>query len=167
MTDSTPIRNARRGDIPSLVLLWAAMMEENARTDARLALHPHAREHMAEQFSAWMQDDKRFVLIAEEGGRLPVAYAAASIGPGNGWQVPARLGQVTDCYVVPSRRRRGTARRMAGRLKDLLYERGISTVRLQVAASNVSSLAFWRSMGYEDLEVILERAAVAAPEPPR
>jgi hypothetical protein len=46
---------------------------------------------------------------------------------------------------------------MAGRLRDLLYERGVSTVRLQVVAKNADSLAFWQSLGYEPLEVILER----------
>jgi ribosomal protein S18 acetylase RimI-like enzyme len=120
-------------------------------------MHPHAREHMAEQFASWLQDPTRIVCVAEEQGRLVVGYAAGCHGPGNGWQVPATLGQVTDCYVVPARRRRGVARRLATRLRDLLFERGVSTVRLQVAARNEASHAFWRSMGWEDLEVVLER----------
>jgi ribosomal protein S18 acetylase RimI-like enzyme len=165
--DAVQVRSARRGDIPSLALLWAAMMEENARLDPRLAMHPHAKEHMAEQFAAWLQDPSRVVLVAEEQGRLVVGYAAGCHGPGNGWQVPATLGQVTDCYVVPARRRRGVARRLGARLRDLLFERGVSTVRLNVAAKNEASRAFWRSMGWEDLEVILERETGSGPPPER
>jgi ribosomal protein S18 acetylase RimI-like enzyme len=157
VADAVQVRPARRGDIPSLVLLWASMMEENARLDPRLGMHPHAKEHMAEQFASWVQDATRVVLVAEEQGRLLVGYAAGCHGAGNGWQVPAVLGQVTDCFVVPARRRRGVARRLAARLRDVLFERGVSTVRLQVAATNEASRAFWRSMGWEDLEVILER----------
>lgn len=150
-------RPARRGDIPSLSLLWAAMMDENGRLDPRLAMHPHAKEHMAEQFAAWLHDPARVVVVAEENGRLPVGYAAACFGPGNGRQVPTVVGQITDCFVVPARRRRGIARNLASRLREQLFERGVSTVRLQVVAANAASRAFWRSQGFEDLEVILER----------
>jgi ribosomal protein S18 acetylase RimI-like enzyme len=157
VVEGLPIRSARRGDVPSLLLLWVSMMEENARLDPRLALHPHARAHMAEQFAAWIQDPERIVVVAEEGGRLVIGYAAARIAPGTGWHRPTRLGEITDCFVVSARRRRGIARRMVGRLTDLLYEKGIDTVRLQVAAANEAALAFWHSAGWEPLEEVLEK----------
>src|SRR5262245_1609826 len=155
--EAVPIRVARRGDVPSLLLLWGAMAEENARADPRFALHPDAKEHMARALGAWVEDPARAVLVAEEGGRLLVGYAAGSVTQGNGIQGPLRLGQVTDCFVVPARRRRGIARRLAARLHDLLVEKGAETVRLQVVAKNASSVAFWRSLGYEALEDVLER----------
>ena len=157
--DALPIRNARRGDVPSLLLLWAAMMEENARLDARLAIHPDAREHTSRTLSAWVDDPTRVVLVAEEGGRIAVGYAAATVGHGNGIQEPKTLGQVTDCYVLPARRRRGIGRRLAGRLFDLLGERGADSVRLQVVAKNAAALTFWTSLGWEPLEEILEAPA--------
>jgi hypothetical protein len=43
VAEAVPNRVARRGDVPSLLLLWAAMMEENARLDGRLAMHADAR----------------------------------------------------------------------------------------------------------------------------
>jgi ribosomal protein S18 acetylase RimI-like enzyme len=159
--EGIPIRAARRGDIPSLLLLWTAMMQENERLDPRLALHPHAREHMTAQFAAFLQDDTRSVLVAEEGGRLLVGYAASRLAPGTGWHRPTQIAEITDCFVVPARRRRGIARRLVGRLTDALYERGIDTVRLQVAAANAGSHAFWRVLGWETLEVVLERPATA------
>jgi ribosomal protein S18 acetylase RimI-like enzyme len=157
MTEALPIRAARRGDVPSLLLLWTAMMEENGRLDPRLAMHADAREHMSRSLSAWIEDRDRVVLVAEENGRLVVGYAAGGVTPGNGVQVPERLGQVTDCYVLPARRRRGIARRLASRLYDLLLERGADAVRLQAAAKNADSLSFWESLGYEVLEDVLER----------
>ena len=160
--DALPIRNARRGDVPSLLLLWAAMMEENARLDPRLEIHHDAREHMSRTLSAWVDDPTRVVLVAEEGRRIAVGYAAGTVGHGNGIQEPKTLGQVTDCYVLPARRRRGVGRRLAGRLFDLLGERGADSVRLQVVAKNAASLSFWTSLGWEPLEEILE-ASVANP----
>jgi len=157
VAEAVPIRVARRGDVPSLLLLWAAMMEENARLDGRLVMHADAREHMSRTLSGWIDDPDRAVLVAEENGRLVVGYAAGGVAPGNGVQEPERLGQVTDCYVLPARRRRGIARRLASRLYDLLLERGADAVRLQAAAKNPDSLAFWESLGYEVLEDVLER----------
>jgi ribosomal protein S18 acetylase RimI-like enzyme len=156
---------ARRGDVPSVLLLWAAMVEENARLDPRLALHPDAREHMARSIAGWVEDSTRIVLVAEESPRLIVGFAAASVGPGGGIQGPDRVGQVTDCFVAPPRRRRGIARRLATRLLDLLAERGAETVRLQVSAHNAGSFAFWSSLGYEPLEDVLERPIRLGMEP--
>ena len=154
--EGVPIRNARRGDIPSLLLLWQAMMKENAQLDARFALHPRAREHMASEFASWLQDPQRSVIVAEEGGRLVIGYATAIVTTGNGWQIPETLARITDRFVIPPRRRAGVGRRLAGRLLDLLYERGVDTVRLPVAAANDGARAFWRSLGWEDLEEVFE-----------
>jgi hypothetical protein len=62
MEATSTIRAARRSDIPSLVLLWTAMMEENARHDPRLAPHPRGKEHMADRFTEWLQDANRHVV---------------------------------------------------------------------------------------------------------
>lgn len=154
--EGIPIRTARRGDIPSLLLLWTAMMEENAKLEPRLAMHPHAKEHMAGVFGEWLHDPERILVVAEQDRRLVVGYAAGRVAPGTGWHAPHRVGEVTDCFVVPPRRRQGLARRMVGRLCDMLYELNVDTVRLQVAALNESALGFWKAIGWEVLEEILE-----------
>ena len=154
--EGIPIRNARRGDVPSLMLLWKAMMAENARVDPRLEIHPHAEEHMASKFGEWIHESERVLVLAEEGRRLVVGYAAARVAPGTGWHSPQRIGEISDCFVVPARRRRGIARRMVGRLCDMLYELNVDTVRLQVVAANQASLGFWKATGWDLLEEILE-----------
>jgi GNAT superfamily N-acetyltransferase len=155
--EGVPIRNARRGDIPSLLLLWEGLMKEHAALDGRLALHPRAREHMANELARWLGDDKHFVVVAEEGRRLVVGFAAAVLVRGNGWQVPDRLARVTDCFVVGPRRRHGIGRRLVGRLVDLVYEKGVDTVRLSAASQNPGALAFWESMGWESLDAVYEK----------
>lgn len=155
--EGVPIRLARRGDIPSLLLLWTAMMEEFVSLDPRFAVHPQAREHMAATLASWLQDPNRIVVVAEEGGRMIVGFAAGVVAPGNGWQVPERVGRISDTYVAKPRRRMGIARRLAGRILDLLYEKGVGTVRLAAAVHNEGAVAFWRSMGWSELETVLER----------
>lgn len=155
--EGAPIRNARRGDIPSLLLLWEAMMKENQKHDPRLKLHERARQHMAEQLVVWLSDENRITVVAEEGGRVPIGFASAVVVAGSGWQAPERLGEITDCYVVAPRRRRGIARRLVGRVSDLIAEKGITVLRLQAAARNPDSNAFWEAIGWEPQELILER----------
>lgn len=164
--EGIPIRNARRGDVPSLILLWTAMMKETASLDPRLALHPRAAEVMAAQFATWVQDSQHLVVVAEEGGRLVVGFAVGALVPGDGWREPRRLGQITDAYVVAPRRRLGIARRLVGRLLDLLYEKGVDSVRVAVAAGSPQAHAFWTSMGWTDLEVVLDQAEPPAPTAP-
>jgi ribosomal protein S18 acetylase RimI-like enzyme len=155
--EGLPIRNARRGDIPSLLLLWNAMMQENAAADPRLALHPRAKEHMTAEFARWIRDPKHCIVVAEEGGHLVVGFAAASIAPGNGFQVPDPVGVISDCFVARPRRRLGIGRRLTGRVTDLLYEKGVNTVRVAVAIQNKGACAFWKAVGWGDLEEVLER----------
>lgn len=155
--EGVPIRAARRGDIPSLMLLWEQMMKENAAIDPRLELHPRAREQFASQLQTWLQDPNHLVVVAEEGGRLVIGYAAGSIVASQNWEADTRLGEVSDCFVVAPRRRRGIARRLVGRILDQLFEKGVSQMRLQAAARNEGAVAFWRSIGWEVSEEIFEK----------
>lgn len=163
--EGIPIRNARRGDIPSLMLLWEAMMQEVAAGDPRFAIHARAREHRAAEFQRWLQDENRLIVVAEEGGRLVVGFGVATREAGNGWQVPQRFGSITDLFVVKPRRRMGIGRRLTGRMLDLLFEAGLGTIRLAVSVKNEEAHAFWTSMGWQNLEVVLQKEVPPTPTP--
>jgi len=153
--EGIPLRNARLGDLPMLLLLWEQMRKENTALDARLAVHPRAKEHMAANLQRWIQDPDHLVIVAEEGKRLLVGFAAAGRLPG----VDGGLaeGEISDCFVLGARRRRGIARRLVGRIEDQLEEKGVHSMRLQASAENAGSRAFWEAIGYTVDEVILER----------
>ena len=134
-------------------------MQESAKHDPRLALHPRARQHMTEQIASWFTDEDRVVVVAEEGGRVVIGFVAARLIDGNGWQAPERLAEISDCYVVAPRRRRGIGRRLVGRAMDLVFEKGVNTLTLQSAARNPEATAFWETLGWTPQESILEREA--------
>ena len=159
--EGVPIRPARRGDVPSLHALWQAMLAEHARLDARLATHPEAPTWMATQLGQAVADPHRLVLVAEEGARLVIGFVSARILPFTGAPGEQREAEIAECFVAPARRRRGIARRLVQRVLDMLDERRIAAVRIQVAAQNPGALAFWRSLDFEVVETILER-----PQPP-
>ena len=47
--------------------------------------------------------------------------------------------------------------RRTGRLLDLVYEKDADVVRCRVVHANAAALDFWRSMGWEVLEEVLEK----------
>jgi GNAT superfamily N-acetyltransferase len=96
-------------------------------------------------------------VVAEEGGRMIVGFAAGHIEEGLVWQGARRVGRITDCFVAAPRRRRGIARRLVGRVMDALYQRGAETVRLAVATEATGTRRFWAAMGFDELDVVLER----------
>lgn len=156
--EGVPIRPARRGDVPSLHALWQAMLAEHARLDPRLAAHPDAPTYMASQLGQFVTDPHRIVLVAEEGARLVIGFVSARILPFGGAPGEQREAEIAECFIAPARRRRGVARRLVQRVLDMLDERRIASVRIQVAAQNPGALAFWRSLDFEVVETILERA---------
>lgn len=154
-----PVRAAVPADVPSLVLLHAAMLEENGRLEPRLAPHPELRANAAAELPRRLADAEHVVLVAEERPGLVVGFAAGRLERGDGVRGPERVGTVTDCFVVPARRRRGLARALATRLARALAARHAEELRLHVVARNADALAFWSSLGYRPVEELLEKPA--------
>lgn len=55
-TAPVEIRSARRSDLPSLTMLWVAMLEENGRVDPRLEVHPEVRASQATHLAERLED---------------------------------------------------------------------------------------------------------------
>ncbi len=162
-----PVRAAAAADVPSLILLFAAMLEENGRLEPRLAPHPELRANAATELPRRLSDPDHVVLVAEERPGLVVGFAAGRLERGDGVRREARIGTVTDCFVVPARRRRGLARGLASRLADALAVKEAEELRLHVVARNAEALAFWTSLGYRPVEELLEKPVAAPTSSPR
>ena len=155
--DSIQLRPARAADIPSLVLLSLAMLEENGRHEPRLTPHADAPAGLAERHAKEIADPSCAVIVAEEKPGLLIGMASGQLGRGDALRRSIRVAVTTGCFVVPPRRRRGIARRLADRVAQALVDLGAYELRLHVVAKNAASLAFWSSLGYEPVEDLLDR----------
>jgi ribosomal protein S18 acetylase RimI-like enzyme len=160
--DLLEIRAATASDVPGLVLLSLAMLEENGRHEPRLTPHPDAAASLATRHLEEVSDPRSVVFVAEEKRGLPIGMAVGQLGRGDGHKRPTRDATITACFVVPPRRRRGLARRLADRAAEALVSRGADELRLHVVAKNAGSLAFWSSLGYEPVEELLDRPTIAS-----
>ena len=79
-------------------------------------------------------------------GDEPIASAMAGFDGHRGW--------VYYFAVAPEHRRRGCGRQLMAEVERRLVERGCPKLNLQVRSSNAQVLAFFRSLGYAQDEVI-------------
>ena len=135
------VRPAAERDLPAMLAIYRPYVEHTAfsfeyepPTEAEFARR--FREH-TEQFP-W--------LVWEEGGRvLGYAYAGAP------WERSAyRWCAEISVYLDPSIHRRGIGRRLYGAIEECLSRQGYRWVYALVTSENEGSVAFHRSLGYQD-----------------
>jgi GNAT superfamily N-acetyltransferase len=101
----------------------------------------------------WLADDDyKAILFLEEGAT--VAYTLISVDEDSAY--------IRHFFVLKEHRGRGVGRRA---IQFLFREIVPDTMRvtLDVLASNGTGHAFWRSVGFRDYAVRMERPAIAAP----
>ena len=84
-------------------------------------------------------------LVGEQGGRI-VAVAMAGYDGHRGW--------VNYLAVDPEFRRRGLGRSMMAEVERRLKELGCPKLNLQVRRGNAEAVAFYRSVGYSEDDVL-------------
>lgn len=93
----------------------------------------------------WMQDPDLF-LVAEAGGEM----TAAVVGGFDG-----RRGIVYHLAVAEAWRRRGIGRRIMDELESRLRARGCLKAYLLAAPENQDTVAFYRGLGWEVMDMVL------------
>ena len=99
---------------------------------------------LAERMRRWLQGEYRAVLFATE---EPVGYALFTQQ-----QDPLYLRQL---FVRRDRRRLGIGRAAMALLRREIWPANVR-LTVEVLCKNHASVAFWRSMGYQDYSLLLE-----------
>jgi GNAT superfamily N-acetyltransferase len=103
-------------------------------------------QQLAERMSGWLKNEyQAFVFEAEE---KVIGYALFRIEPDYVY--------LRQLFVQPEMRRQGVARRALEWLRQNAW--GVrSPVRIDVLVGNQSGIAFWRSVGFADYCLTMER----------
>jgi ribosomal-protein-alanine N-acetyltransferase len=128
------IRPARLAEAAEI----AAMSRELIEYGLRWAWTP-------ERVARSVHDRATHVIVARVGGRL-AGFAIMRYGDDE-----ARLDLLG---VVEDRRRRGVGRALVAWLEKCALVAGITTIRLEVRAGNAGARAFYRRLGYRDVEYL-------------
>jgi len=143
------VHQARSEDLEPLLDLWQEMMDYHARLDRRFAPATDGRQVFRPTVTGWMRDNEWRVLVAVANGQV-VGYTIGRVAEVNRVLATPRFGYVTDICVSPQWRRQGVGRRLFSTIGAWFRRRGLAAAQLNVAASNPTSQAFWRSMGFGD-----------------
>jgi ribosomal protein S18 acetylase RimI-like enzyme len=141
------VRPATLDDLAAIEELWRAFVAEvppPAHEDADLATGLAEVRAIVESGLAW---------VAERNG--------AAIGFALARRRGARVGRITDLYVVPTERRAGVADSLLRAIAARFAEDGVDTVDLEVLAANAEMRAVVARWGFRN-EVLVLAAPVAA-----
>ena len=97
----------------------------------------------------WLDDDPlAHVLVARDPDGVAVGYAFTHVADGMpGWREPARLGVVDTLAVTADRRGEGIGRLLLDGVYAQLAPHGITTVALDVVATNAGARRFYEREG--------------------
>jgi len=154
MATEFTIRRATPADMPAILSLWIEMMEHHAALDNRFRPSEEGPASFNKALLEWLADEYIMVLVADARPEL-IGYAIGYDRENPRVILPPRYGYITDMAVTASRRRQGVASALFDGLKDWFRERGLQSIRLNVAHTNPLSQGFWRSKGFEDYMTVL------------
>ncbi len=141
------VRSATLDDLEAIEELWLAFEAEvppPAHEDVDHATELAEIRAIVESGLGW---------VAERNG--------AAIGFALARRRGARVGRITDLYVVPTERRAGVADSLLRAVAARLAEDGVDTIDLEVMASNAEARAVYSRWGFRN-EVLVLAAPVAA-----
>lgn len=110
---------------------------------------------LEERMRGWLEGDYQAVIF-EDGG-MAIGYALFKEEP-EWWYL-------RQFFVVPSRRREGIGRQAIEWLLTNLWNDS-KRIRLDVLVGNSIGIAFWRSLGFSDYCLTMEREGASQPSSP-
>ena len=157
------VRPARRSDVARLAELRHWYLAETARLEPRLKLLPEGRERILQAVSAWLGQEDREVLVAEgaagegEGEPALVGYATGLYSIWPPIFRAQRVGEVSECFVVPAARKRGLGRALLDGVAASMLRRGADVLRAPVPSRNDGSIGLFHALGFRPHLVVVER----------
>lgn len=158
---SARVRPAVPADLPGVLDLWEALIETGHGADARFAPAPGARAAMADWMrQAWFTD-RPFVQtwVAEDQGLVGFVNGFPVVELGV-LQRPAAV-RISDLYVAPTHRRAGLGAALVRALTDAAARVRHPRVEVGTLVRDARAVAFWRSQGFVEMTVLLQREPLA------
>ncbi len=167
-TSAAHVRPLRRGDLPRLGELRLWYLAETARLEPRFRLADDARDRVGASVAGWWGQDERVVLLVEDPSALvPSGEDPPLLGYATGllsvWPPVFRVqhvGEIAECFIVPTARGKGHGRLLLAGLVDALVRRGAAVLRAPVPAKNDGSLGLFKALGFQPWMRVLEKTPV-------
>lgn len=154
------VRPMRGNDAEAVLDLLEALWANALLADHRYGMAPNGRASMAPLVRVEWPTQAPFVraFVAEIAGRL-VGFVQGAPVPAHPVLARPPTVRIGDLYVAPLYRRRGVARALVGALRSGAAAAGFPRLEVGTLARDARAVAFWRSVGLEELGLTLVGSA--------
>jgi ribosomal protein S18 acetylase RimI-like enzyme len=133
-------RFATSSDVPGLALMNSHPIRDEGHQN------PMTLAELERRMETFLAGEHTAVIFEEEGN--PLGYAL--------FKREESWAYLRQFFVSPERRRRGIGRQALAWLQANAW-RGVPSVRLDVLVNNASGIAFWKSAGFTEYCITMER----------
>lgn len=142
MSETVSIRRARKDDQEALAVFWLRFLEEQSSLDPRFGIAEDALERWMNDFSHWLHDERRRILVAER------AEAVVGFVTAQRWVPPPIYAETVEVYidelfVVPEMRGKGVGERLVDAVRRWAETLRADRLRMGVLAANGAGRRFW------------------------
>jgi ribosomal protein S18 acetylase RimI-like enzyme len=144
------VRPARPDELDRIGAMWGAMYDYQRAQGMLLPLRDDAVEIWKRENQARLDTTLAVVLVAEAPDGTPAGFLAAQtkrlppyLTTGN-----PKIGYISAIYVDPAVRRHHLGRALVDAAFAWFARAEVSSIELQVIASNELARAFWQSVGF-------------------
>jgi GNAT superfamily N-acetyltransferase len=151
------VRVGTLDDLRAVGLLWRKLNDYHLS----IGMHFKADETSVE---AWRASFSRtlgrfsFLWVAEQGGEIS-AFLLGRLKKAPAYLGGVLVGEISDLYVSDELRWQGIGKLLVSTAMQHFKHQSVHSVEVQIMAQNVSGLAFWNSLGFQN-DVILVRQMV-------
>lgn len=148
MVNDVRNRLAKSKDFPSIISLWAELMDVHATLDPRFPLSSDASKAMTSYLSEVLADENGFLFVAETNSRI-IAYCLARIASYPPVFANRAYGYFNDLVVKPANRRQGVGTGLFLATAAAIRAKGIDVLEVSHVSQNPMASSFWRKLGFE------------------
>jgi ribosomal protein S18 acetylase RimI-like enzyme len=157
------IRPATRADLDRIVQAQLRLNEAGTAADPRYQLRPDAARALREHLGfSWFERFLPFpaCLLAlepdgSEGADRLVGLISGEVVPEHPVLAYPPTARIDGMWVEPDRRRSGLGRSLVAAFRAGAAKAGFHRITVSTLAKDARAVAFWRSVGFDDLNLIL------------
>lgn len=152
MDESVTIRVAQSDDADTIGRLWKQLADYHRDLNPMMPI-PAAdgAERYAARVQSRLDDSYTKTLVAEVSGEVIGYIMGVVVDLLPEMFEQERAGFLADIYVLPEYRGKGIGRGLVRTLADWFRSRGIEHMEWYVASANQSGIAFWQTMGGQNV----------------
>jgi ribosomal protein S18 acetylase RimI-like enzyme len=90
-----------------------------------------------------------FVMVAVDGEKV-VGFIHAFISFTPDYLGALKIGTIGHLFVLPDIQKQGIGKQLLLEMEELLAEKDLNSISLQVISGNIPAIGFWKKMGYKE-----------------